>query len=194
MAAKTNRIKAPALETEAEFREEIAEIARLQNKVLALCARRDGAVQRLQETYALHIDPLDAEIDAKLALVEKYADAHRASLLPKDKKSVELATAVVGWRTGNRTVRPVGKRITEEEIIETLKACGLGAYVRTKDEIAKDRILADAKFDDVLNDDVLTASDGALHTLADVSLKITQSEAFYVEPKAPTGETLKPAD
>lgn len=184
----TKRLKAPAIATEEEFRAQVSEIAHLQNQVTAIAARRDGVVQRVQARYAEKIAPIDAAIDARLALVEKYAEAHRAELLPKDRKSADTVLAIFGWRTGNRTVKFTSKKVTEESAILALELAGLGIYVRTVKEIAKDKILADCKDDKTLP---FTLGEKTV-TLEMLGLKIAQSETFYVEPKAETGETLKP--
>ena len=189
----TKRLKAPVISSEEEFRATITGIAQLQNQVLALCAKRDGAVQRVQAEFAERIDPVDDAIDAALSLVEKYADEHRAALLPKDRKSADTTLATFGSRTGNRTVKTTSKKIDEETVVAALKANHLGAYVRTVEAIAKEKILADVRYDEGVKADVLVSSNAALVVLAELGLKIAQSETFFVEPKAESGETLKPS-
>lgn len=195
MSAK--RLKARPIESESEFRALVNQIAKLESEHLAIAARRDRAVQRINARYAVKLAPLDDEIDAMLARADAYAELHRTQLLPKDKKSVDLACATFGWRTGNRTVKITPKTISEEDVISALKIAGLGAYVRTCEEIAKDKILADCK-DDLTLAAANPATPGEDKSqpvpLAQVHLKITQSETFYIEPKVETAETINPAE
>lgn len=187
---KSKRLKAREL-THAEFIQTVNDAAATQARLLKIVARRDLAIVKIQQEFAETLGPLEMMIKALVTLAKKYATEHRAALLPKDKKSVELALATYGWRTGNRTVLPTSKKVTEEEILESMKECGLQAYIRTVEEIAKDKILADAKFDEVLGCHALENDEGALYTLPEISLKISQAESFYIEPKAESGETLK---
>jgi phage host-nuclease inhibitor protein Gam len=190
------RLKAPALVNEVEFRVMISEIARIQNQLAVIVAKRDGAIQRIQSVYATRIEPLEAAIEAKLSLVEKYADENRSALLPKDKKSADTTLATFGWRLGNRTVKPLTKKHTPEVTIALLKELGLGAYVRKTEEIAKDLILADCKDDKTLA--MLFVAGDETKTIeipiANAGLKIAQTETFYVEPKAESATTLKAPD
>src|SRR5690606_22192250 len=147
----------------------------------------DAELVAIQQRYAGTLDPITHEIAAKVALAEEYAERNRAELLPKDRKSVDTATVTFGWRTGNRAVRALNKQWTEDRIIEALEAADLEEYVREVKEIAKDKILADCTDDKTLatveyveqaNGEVAIPSETI--PLADVGLKITQSESFYI--------------
>lgn len=194
----TKRLKAPSLASEAEFRALVDEIAALQAIAAEAIAKRELIVQRIQQRYAIRLQPIEDAIDAKLALVEKYAEEHRAELLPKDRKSAETTLATFGWRTGNRTVSALGKKWTLSAIITALKVFGLSRYIRTTPELAKELLLAECTDDKTVT--VTVGGDPVAGfvkkqvALADVGLKITQKETFYIEPKAENAETLKPAE
>lgn len=191
----TKRLKAKPLTTEADFIRTINEAASLQSKAATLIAERDARIVEIQNEYAEQLSPIENEIDKLVALADGYAQSHRDALLPKGKKSVELAIASYGWRTGNRTVKLLS-RMTAEGVIAMLKGAGLGAYVRQVEEIAKDKILSDCKDDKTLHMhrvSVTTADEDADVSLSSVGLKISQSETFFIEPKAESGETLTPA-
>lgn len=193
MAAK--RIKAQPIETAAEFRAVVNQIAEAQAEHVAISARRDRAVQRIQARYAEKLAPIDAEIVAKIERADAYAEAHRAELLPKDKKSFTLACATCGWRTGNRTVKITPKTIEEAAVIAALKEHNLGNYVRSVETIDKAKILTDCKDDLTLPVQFPSSEDeNPPVALADLHLKISQSETFYIEPAVETGETIKPEE
>jgi len=198
-----SRIKATTLTTREQFNAAVDSAANLDTMIRYINARRDRAIQRIQIKFGMKTAPLEVQRDAQVGLAEKYADAHRAELLPdeKKKKSGDTATATFGWRDGNRTVRATSKRVTEETAIAVLKAERLGDYVRTKEELAKAKILNDAVDDKTLSRIVLDPVGEAVIRegeyvmekveLAKAGLQITQTETFFIEPKVETAATLK---
>lgn len=201
---KSTRLKTQPLASRAEFNTAVDSAANFATMIAYIEARRDKAIQRLQKFYGDKIVPLAVQRDLQVQLAETYADAHRAELLTKDRKSAEVATASFGWRTGMPAVKFISKKITEESAIAVLKQFGLGAYVRTVEQLAKDKILADAKTIDtaegkvvglpaVLNEKGEPAPEGATFPLTNAGLKITQTETFYIEPKLETAEAIKAA-
>lgn len=189
----SKRLKSQPLADEAAFVRTVNSIAAVQASAARLIAQRDAEIVAIQNKYAEQLEPLENVIDAKLALADAYAQEHRSELLPKDKKSVELASAIFGFRTGTPSVKLASRKIDEETIVATLEANHLGAYVRTTKAIARDKILADAYRDDELQAMALVTSVGSRVILGEIGLKITQSETFFIEPKIESGETLKTA-
>jgi phage host-nuclease inhibitor protein Gam len=199
MASK--RLKIRTLANEAEFISTINSVAALQAAASKVIAKRDAEIVRIQQRYDETLTPIDNQIAALVALADDYANAHRAELLKGDKKSVDTACATYGWRTGNRTVKALGKKYTEEVIIDLLKEKDLEEYVRSVEVIAKDKILIDCTDNKTLTTpEYVEQASGEVAipaetiALADVGLKITQSESFYIEPKATSGETLKASE
>lgn len=186
------RIKTPTLETRAEFDATVADCVRLRQEIDLLDAREAKATQRVVSAFAAKRTPLEMELKAKAALAEKYADNHRAELLTvKDRKSADIGPGVIGYRVGNPTTKTLGRAWTWEKVLAALKANKLDAYVATKEEVAKAKILADRKADAQLNVEVLTNSEGKPVALSVVGVCIEQDEVFYIEPKTDTTPTIK---
>lgn len=190
---KNTRTKSVGLASDAEFYATLNRVAAIQLEIVAIGAARDHAVQQAQLESATAIAELQAEIDGKLALCEKYGSAHRKELLEPDKKSAETAVARWGFRLGNRTVKMASRGITEADAIAVLKANKLGGYVRQLEELAKDKILSEAVTDEKLGGVTLTNSDGEALRLVDLGLKIHQGETFFIEAKVDTAETARVA-
>jgi phage host-nuclease inhibitor protein Gam len=94
--------------------------------------------------------------------IQGWCEANRSTLCADGKKSANLVTGEVSWRQ-----RPPSVSIRAvEKVIETLKALGLGRFVRTKEEPNKDAMLADPK---------------AVGGIAGVTI-VTGVEDFAVEP------------
>jgi phage host-nuclease inhibitor protein Gam len=195
----TKRLKAQPITDRAEFLALVAEIAALEAESRAHAALRDIEIAAITAKHEGDIAPLAEKIKGKLALVEAYAEEHRAELLPKDAKSAKTEAATYGWRVGNRTVKFMS-RVSEAQAISALKQLGLGAYVRTEEAVAKNLILCDCE-DDVhliaafLENGQPVVKAGAVVTrtvpLANVGLKITQAETFFIEPASADANTVK---
>lgn len=192
MSAKTKRIKAPSLPDEKSFVAVVDHAARTQTQIALIVAQRERAIQRVQATYAERLEPLETELKQAVSLAEKYADEHRDELLPKDRKSAETGLATFGFRLGNPTVRIIGK-VKEEVILALLATRKLFDFIRTKQELDRDRILASyRKSDGVLL--LAEATDDKPESViapAALGLSIGQKETFYIEPKVESGEPAK---
>jgi phage host-nuclease inhibitor protein Gam len=186
------RIKTPILESRDEFDATVADCVRLQQAIDLLNAREARAKQRVIDAFNARRTPLEDKLKAQSALAEKYADAHRAELLPSaERKSADIGPATIGYRNGNPKTKIIGKAWTEEKVIAALKAQKLTAYIATKEDIAKAKILADRKPSACVGVDVLTNSEGQIVALSVVGLVIAQDEVFYIEPKTDTTPTIK---
>lgn len=196
MSKKTSRIKAIGLASREEFTATVNRIADLQAQANVITTRRDAILQRIKAKFDERLKPLVGELKAKVQLASAYGIAHRTDLLPKDRKSVDLAQATYGFRTGNRTVEFLDETFDEAKVIELLKAKSLEEYVEEVEVMLRAKILADCEDD--LHLHTLAFGDGDAITipaekipLADVGLKIVQKETFYIAPKVETGTTVK---
>lgn len=186
------RIKTPVLATRAAFDATVADCVRLQQEIDLLNARAAKATQRVVAAFATKRAPLETALKAQAGLAEKYADAHRDELLPiKDRKSADIGPATIGYRTGNPSTKTLAKTWTWEKVLAALKLHQLDAYIATKEDVAKAKILADRKPDEKLGVEVLTNAKGKPVALAVVGIRIDQAECFYIEPKATTTPTIK---
>lgn len=190
---KPTRIKPSPIATKIEFLATVSELAMLETEKRRIEAERDIALQAINRQYDTLAEPIIDRMKGHMARAEAYADEHRAELLPKNAKSVNTSLATFGWRTGNRTVGLLS-RVTVENAIAALKGIGLTDYVATKEEIARAKILADSKDDKTLPYTRVKDGVSADVALADVGLKITQGETFFVDPTSETAETLKSAE
>ena len=132
----------------------------------ALVAERDQHIQDIQDKYNPQIDANDKAIDAKIALVAMFAKSNRAEFFA-DKKSCETPLAVLSFRYGNPTLKPLSSKDSWDEIAAALEASKEGKpFVKVKKDIDKRGLLK--KTDE---------------WLAGFKLRITQSETFAIDPK-----------
>jgi phage host-nuclease inhibitor protein Gam len=200
---KNTRIKAQPIATRSEFLANVSALLSLEALKRKINGERDMALLKVNAEFDARLSPIVAEIKGRIALAEDYADDHRSDLLPKkDAKSFTTGAARVGWRTGNRTVAQ-RSGVTVEQAINALKGLGLEAYVRLREEIAKDSILNDCKDDktllrpvrDPVGAIVMENGEPKMEAvdIASAGLKISQGESFYIEPSSESAETLTPS-
>jgi phage host-nuclease inhibitor protein Gam len=183
---KSKRIKATGLTNRLDFETTVDRIAYAQTELRALEAERDHAVLVAQATHALAIEDLYKEIEAKAALCEKFAEEHRAELLPGTAKSNETPLSRYGFRLGNPTLKTLSKW-TWEKVIAALDRFQMNDCIRVKREVDKDAILC--KGGDGAIDGYENAKKRAV-ALNEVGLRIVQAETFYIEPKVDGAEQV----
>ncbi len=190
---KSTRIKAPAILNRAAFELAVDTIAKATTRLRLLEAARDAEVQKAQARHAEEIAELQQQIDLAASMAEKFADEHRAELIPGKAKSNETPLARYGFRLGNRTVALLNRKTCSwEAAIKLLKTFGLATCVRVVEEVNKDAILAKCV------DGVITSieDDGKKTVVArldTIGLKINQAETFFIEPKVEGADQVKVA-
>jgi phage host-nuclease inhibitor protein Gam len=181
---KSTRIKSTGLDNRLDLEITVDRISYVQTELRQLEAERDAAVQDAQAMHAEVIAELQAEIKAKAALCEKFAEAHRTDLLPADKKSTETPLSRWGFRTGMPQLKLMSKW-TWEKVVEAIDRRGLDEeYIRVKREPAKDAMLADLSAKGHLGEDTQPSQ---------VGVRFFQEETFFIEPKVDGSEQVRAA-
>lgn len=163
------------------------------NEAFAQYAKSDAQIQKInadielqcakyREKYADRLTQLDAEREQAFDTLQTFAVENQAELFAK-KKSLDMAHGTIGFRTGTPKLKTL-KGFTWASVLELVKTF-LPSYVRTTDEVAKDRLLAD-------RDGEIETTDTAQiekkvvpmrEVMARCGIQVTQDETFYVEPK-----------
>lgn len=85
------------------------------------------------------IDALKQRIDTLVDGIQLWCEAHRSELLAGGGKTANLITGQVIWRQ-----RPPSVSIRSvDKVLETLRALGLGRFIRNKEEPNKEAMLAE---------------------------------------------------
>lgn len=164
----TTRVKAVAFATKDEFDAACDEIARIEVQRRGAESVRDEEMNAVMEKHNPAIIILRQQQEALVQKADAYATANRDELLPAKRQSGETKLALFGFRWGNKALALLSNRWTWDGVIVSLKAAGMAAFVRTKEEVDKDAVK-----------DQLAES-----VLAQHGMRIKQSETFWVEPKA----------
>lgn len=140
----------------------------------------DLQIARIRERWADRLTELTAEKDRAFDTLQAYAMENKAELFTK-KKSLDMVHGTIGYRTGTPKLKML-KGFTWASALLLVKQF-LPDYVRTTEEVAKDRLLADRDTKSV----PAWAEDGQEVPMADqmarCGIQVVQDETFYVEPK-----------
>ena len=128
----------------------------------------DVAMTRIREKYADEKARLEETKEQAFDVMQAFALENKDVLFSK-RKSMESVHGVIGFRTGTPKLKLL-KKYTWGAVTTLLKEY-LPDYVRTSEEPAKDRLLADRELEDVAK------------LFPKVGIAVVQDETFYVDPK-----------
>lgn len=137
------------------------------------------ACAKIREKWADKLTVLQAERDTAFDTLQAFASEH-PELFTK-KKSLDMAHGVIGFRTGTPKLKTL-KGFTWEAA-KTLVKKLLPDYIRTTEEIAKDKMLADRDSQLMREGDPLGPGKPMSEAMAECGIQVVQDETFYVEPK-----------
>ena len=158
----------------------VNDIALAMNNQRKLQTRIDAAKLAVDQEHKAAMSAYNSTITASRAIVQLWAEANPQEFTQR--KSVEFAAGLVGFRTGTPKLKPL-RKATWDAILEAMRGIKrLAGYIRTKEEINKEQIIADYA------QGVLIAGD-----LEIGGMKVVQEESFYIEPKLTEPETRQVA-
>jgi phage host-nuclease inhibitor protein Gam len=137
-------------------------------KLAKINATIDVQMTAIREKYADEITRLNETKEKAFEVLQAFAVEKKDELFGK-KKSLESVHGTIGFRTGTPKLKLL-KGFTWGAVTNLLKEF-LPEYVRTTEEPAKDKLLADRDDDNTRN------------MFGKVGISVVQDETFYVEPK-----------
>jgi phage host-nuclease inhibitor protein Gam len=142
----------------------IAEIGALQRDLERLAADMNDELAAIKERHETNAQPQLDRIKALTSGVQIWCEANRDNLTQNGKvKTAALPSGEIGWR-----IRPPSVRVTgAEAVLDALRRASLTEFIREKQEVNKEAILASPE------------KVAGIHGIA-----ITQGEDFFVTPFA----------
>lgn len=134
---------------------------------------------KIREKRADELTRLSDEREKAFDTLQAYAVENQAELFTK-KKSLEMTHGTIGFRTGTPKLKTL-KGFTWASALNLVKEF-LPSFIRTTEEIAKDKLLADrdTRYYEGADD---TVGVPMAEQMAKCGIAVTQDETFYVEPK-----------
>ena len=142
--AKAKKQKAKAIARVPQSREDaafaIGRIGELRRAILAQKAVADEAIRLAGEKFEADTVSLAAELEEHEAGVQAWCEANRLSLTREGKvKFHQFATGSINWKT----LPPSVKVRAVETVLESCRKVGFFEFIRTKEEVNKEAMLAD---------------------------------------------------
>jgi len=153
--------------TREDAEQAFAEYAKADARTQQINAKMDIEFTKIREKYQDELATLSETKEQCFEKMQVYASDNRADF--GNKKSMEFAHGVLGFRTGTPKLKTL-KGFTWNSVTNLLKEF-LPAYIRTAEEPAKDRLLADRDAPEIA---ILFPK---------VGIMVDQDETFFVEPK-----------
>ena len=148
-----------------------AERAKITAEIELKCAQ-------IREKHQDRLSQLQATQD------EAFATENQPELFSK-KKSLEMVHGTIGFRTGTPKLKTL-KGFTWASALQLVKEF-LPGFIRSTEEIAKDRLLMERDTDVVNPGDPLGEGRPLREVMAKCGISVVQDETFFVEPKKEDG-------
>ena len=127
-----------ACQTKTETMTAIKDLGDAQRKLARIETRINDQIAVITEAEKDGIEALRARIEELQSGIQFWCEANRAALTADGSKTANLITGEVSWRQ-----RPPSVSVRQaDKVLEYLRAFGLDAFIRTKEEVNKEAVLA----------------------------------------------------
>lgn len=151
-----------------QMEEAFGKYATASARINGINAKMDEEFTKIREKNADTLADLEQQKKEAFDVMQVFATENREALFTK-RRSMETTHGILGFRTGTPKLK-TRKGFTWAAVLEMLKEFN-PAYVRTTEEVAKDKLLADRDEENVPE------------LMQKVGITVDQDETFYVEPK-----------
>lgn len=167
------KLKTAAPRTREEMEQLVGDIAALKIEERRLKAEMDAKLKALKDDYLKQLAGITDSLAPKMGRALAWAEAN-----PEDfdkRRSIEMLHGVIGWRMNTPSLKTLSGW-TWERVLEVMgKLPGMFAYIRTKQEVNRQALVADR---DQVGTDGFRA----------IGLRVIQEEEFFVDPKLTEAE------
>lgn len=123
---------------------------------------------KIREKYADKLTALEEQKTTAFDTLQAYASENKGDLFTK-KKSLDMVHGTIGFRTGTPKLKTL-KGFTWASALQLVREF-LPSYIRTTEEITKDKLLADRDVE------------GMCDNMSRCGIQVVQDETFFVESK-----------
>ncbi len=143
MAKTSKKIKAVSTVIACQSKEQvqgfIRSIGDKTREMVRLQTKMNDEIAEITNGYTENINAIKLDIDQMTGAVQIWCEANRDKLLDKGLKTANLITGEVSWRFNPPSVSL--RKI--EDVLLSLKEKGLTRFIRVKEEVNKEAILAE---------------------------------------------------
>lgn len=146
----------------------MAQYATADAEISKINAAMDVQITAIRKKYATRLAEEEKQHTESFDIVQAFATENRDTLFCK-KKSIENSHGILGFRTGTPKLK-TRKGFTWGAVLELIKTIA-PSFIRTSEEVAKDRLLADRDSEEVVT------------LMPRIGLEVVQNETFFIELK-----------
>ena len=168
----------PVIQTRDDAEAAMNELALTVNNQRRIITQRDKEILGITEQWANKLAEISDEIKTLTEQLRVWADTN-SDQFPKDRKSIELASGKLGFRTGTPKLALYSRSFTWDKVLGFIRS-KMPEFIRTKEEVDKEAILGGYSMS---GDKPKADAD-----LRSVGLRVTQDESFFIEPDLTTFE------
>jgi phage host-nuclease inhibitor protein Gam len=167
---KSKRIKIPLIQlaTREDAEAAMTSLALAANNQRRDIAERDALILAINKRFEARLASHDLFIKEKSEALRAWAEAN-PDQFPKDRKSIQFVSGVLGFRTGTPKLALLNRSWTWKKVLAAVSAL-LPGYVRNNPEVDKDALLASR------HEPIMATA------LPTVGLKVVQEESFFIDP------------
>ena len=162
------KLKTAAPKTREEMEVMVGNITALKIEERQLKAEMDAELKSIKDDYLERLNALNESIAGQMPRALAWAEAH-----PEDfgkMRSIDMLHGVIGWRLNTPSLKTFSGWTWDLVLKAVQKVPRFATYVRTKEELNKQALLADRE---------AIGADG----LRAIGVRVIQEEEFFVEPK-----------
>jgi len=181
MKTTRQKITLHEITTRDEAESFVGQIALLTIHQIRDTAKMDSEIAAIRTKYEYSLAVIAAELKTHTDTVRAWAESNPGEF-SKGRKSITFVQGTIGFRTGTPKLALLSRLWNWDKVHKALISLGLAKdYVRTKEEVDKEAILAAA----AQNPD----KEGARIACAAFGTKVIQEETFFVDPTLTEVET-----
>jgi phage host-nuclease inhibitor protein Gam len=172
------KVALSTLETRDDAELCLGELALITLNQIRTTAKMDAELAAVRQKYEGYLSQMAEELKKKTDDLHAWADAN-PDQFPKGRKSIVFTHGTLGFHTGPPKVALLNRAWSWKKVLSKLITLG-GEYIRTKEEVDKDSILAHYSGKSngfTTRVPALTAAD-----LAERGMRVRQEESFFIEP------------
>lgn len=154
--------------TRDQMEEAFGRYAAADAEMQSINASMDKEFVAIRERNAERLAELEQQKTESFEVMQVFATEHREELFSK-RRSLETTHGVIGFRTGTPKLK-TRRGFTWAAVLELVREF-LPSYIRTSEEVAKDKLLADRD------------NEQLQPLIQKCGIDVVQEESFYVEPK-----------
>jgi phage host-nuclease inhibitor protein Gam len=167
MKANQRKNKPAPVQTREDMETLVGEIAALKRNLRLLAVALDDQIQGARSQYEPQMTAHSQMLEEKTAQARTWAMSNPGEF--GGGRSIECLHGTLGWRTGGPALRTLAGW-DWDRVKEALKTKGADGYLRLKEEVNKQVLIADRE------------AIGP-EKLREIGLRVVQEEMFFVDPK-----------